>query len=129
LPSGAWRRIEVVDGERGPQFVDLVTRRVVARTDRGRIRPEELLVIIRDPDEGGATRHDYHLSSSPPETLPRELARVAKAEHRVERCLQRGKGEVGLADSQVRSWSGWRHHQALSLIAAWFLIQATRRGK
>jgi hypothetical protein len=57
------------------------------------------------------------------------LARVAKAGHRVERCLQRGKGEAGMAESQVRTWSGWHHHQALSLIAAWFLVQEARRGK
>jgi SRSO17 transposase len=128
LPVGAWRRIQVGDGERGPQFVELVATRVVAKTDRGRIGPEELLVVIRSTDEGGATRHDYYLSSAPPETLPGVPARVAVAEHRVERCLQRGKSEAGLADSQVRTWSGWHHHQALSLIAGWFLVQESRRG-
>ena len=113
LPAGAWRRIEVGGGERGPQVVELVTARVVARTDRGRIGPEELLVVIRGLGEDGATKHDYYLSSTPPKTLPGVLARVAKAEHRVDRCLQRGKGEAGLAESQVRTWSGWHHHQTL----------------
>ena len=42
LPPAAWRRIEVGDGARGPQFVELVATRVLARTDRGRIGPEEL---------------------------------------------------------------------------------------
>ena len=116
-------------GERGPQFVELVATRVVARTDRGRIGPEELLVVIRGLDEDGATKHDYYLSDAPPATLPGVLARVAKAEHRVERCLQRGKSEAGLAEYQVRTWSGWHHHQALSLIAGWFLVQEARRGK
>jgi SRSO17 transposase len=129
LPPGAWRRIEVGGGERGPQFVELVATRVVARTDRGRIGPEELLVVIRGLDEEGATKHDYYLSDAPPGTLPGVLARVAKAEHRVERCLQRGKGEAGLAEYQVRTWSGWHHHQALSLIAGWFLVQEASRGK
>jgi SRSO17 transposase len=128
LPRGAWRRIEVGGGERGPQFVELVATRVVARTDRGRIGPEELLVVIRGLDDDGATKHDYYLSDAPAETLPGMLARVAKAEHRVERCLQRGKSEAGLAEYQVRTWSGWHHHQALSLIAAWFLVQEARRG-
>jgi SRSO17 transposase len=129
LPPGAWRRIEVGAGERGPQFVELVATRVVARTDRGRIGPEELLVVIRGLDEDGATKQDYYLSDAPPGTLPGVLARVAKAGHRVERCLQRGKSEAGLAEYQVRTWSGWHHHQALSLIAAWFLVQEARRGK
>src|SRR6266446_4876950 len=129
LPAGAWRRIEVGDGERGPLLVEMAWTRVVARTDRGRIGPEELLVVIRRRDDDGATKHDYYLSDAPAETLPGVLARVAKAEHRVERCLQRGKSEAGLAESQVRTWSGWHHHQALSLIAAWFLVQESRRGK
>src|SRR3954447_11792235 len=70
MPAGAWRRIEVGGGERGPQFVGLVATRVVARTDRGRIGPEELLVVIRGLDEDGATTHDYYLSDAPAETLP-----------------------------------------------------------
>ena len=86
-------------------------------------------MVIRRLDEDGATKHDYYLSDAPPETLPGVLARVAKAGHRVERCLQRGKSEAGLAEYQVRTWSGWHHHQALSLIAAWFLVQEARRGK
>ncbi len=119
----------VGDGARGPQSVERAATRVVAKTDRGRIGPEELLVVIRGLDEGGATQHDYSLSSAPPETLPGVLARVAKAEHRVERRLQRGKSEAGLAEYQVRTWSGWHHHMALSLIAGWFLVQESLRGK
>ena len=51
-----------------------------------------------------------------------------KAGNRVEDCLKRGKGEAGLADYQVRTWEGWPHHQALSLIATWFLTRQTGRG-
>jgi hypothetical protein len=54
---------------------------------------------------------------------------VAKAEHRIEECLKRGKSEAGLADYQVRNRSGWHHHQAPSLIALWFLVQEAWRGK
>ena len=129
LLPGAWRRIEVGDGERGPNVVDLVATRVVARTDRGRVGPEELLVVIRRRDGAGATEHDYYLSNAPPEALPGVLARVARAGHRVEECLRRGKSEAGLAGYQVRTWSGWHRHQALALIAAWFLVQEARRGK
>jgi SRSO17 transposase len=129
LPTGAWRRIEVGDGERGPVVVEVAGARVMAKTDRGRIGPEELLVVLRSRDEAGAPKHDYYLSNAAPETAPGVLARVIRAGHRVEECLQRGKSEAGLADYQVRTWSGWHHHQALSLIAAWFLVQEARRGK
>ena len=52
-----------------------------------------------------------------------------KAQPRVEECLQRAKGEAGLADYEVRTWRGWYHHQALALTATWFLTLEARRGK
>ena len=55
---------------------------------------------------------------------------MVKAEHRIEECLKRGKSEAGLGDYQVRNWEGWHNnHQALSLIAMWFLVLEARRGK
>ena len=30
---------------------------------------------------------------------------------------------------QVRTWQGWHHHMALSLMALWFLIGETHRGQ
>ena len=57
------------------------------------------------------------------------VGRVAKAEHRIEECLQRAKSETGLADYEVRTWAGWHHHQTLSLLACWFLVQETLLGK
>jgi hypothetical protein len=50
-------------------------------------------------------------------------------ERRYEACFQRAKGEAGLGDYQVRNWMAWHPHQTLSLLAAWFLNQETRRGK
>ncbi|MDP7162003.1 MAG: hypothetical protein QF792_00735 [Phycisphaerae bacterium] len=74
-------------------------------------------------------KYDYHLSNAHPDTPLKELARVVKAEHRVEDCIKRAKSEAGLSDYEVRTWAGWYHHQTLSLIATWFLIKETRRGK
>ena len=101
----------------------------VARTDRRRNGPEETLMIVREEQSDGTMKHDYYVSNAKPETALSEFARVAKAEHRIEECLERGKGEAGLADYQVRNWIAWHHHQTLSLLAAWFLNQETRRGK
>ena len=130
LPPGAWRRIEVGDGERGPQVVELVATRVVAQDGPGADRAGGAAGGDPGPRRGRGDRSTTTTCpNAPPETLPGVLARVAKAEHRVEACLQRGKSEAGLAEYQVRTWSGWHHHQALSLIAAWFLVQEARRGK
>jgi SRSO17 transposase len=128
LPKSAWTFVEVRDGEKGPLTVEVATCSVQAKEGR-RVGPEELLVIIRLCDDAGQLKHDYYLSNAAANTPRRELTRVAKAEHRIEECLQRGKSECGLADYEVRSWGGWYHHQALSLIAAWYLNCELRSGK
>ena len=58
-----------------------------------------------------------------------ELARVIKASACIEASFKRGKGEVGMDEYQVRTWHGWHHHMALSLISVWFLIGETHRGQ
>ena len=58
-----------------------------------------------------------------------ELARVIKAGACIEASFQRGKGEAGMDAYQVRTWEGWHHHMALTLIAVWFLIEETHRGQ
>lgn len=129
LPPGAWTRMDVRDAHHGPLVVELATARVVAKTERNRIGPEEVLVATRVHEPSGEVKHDYYLSNAAADTPCAEFARVAKAEHRIEECIQRGKSEAGLADYEVRSWHGWHHHQTLSLIATWFLVQEARRGK
>lgn len=129
LPPEAWTRIEVREGEQGPLHVEVVKCRVSARTDRRGVAPAETLVVIRWRDEEHTLKTDYYLSNAPPETPLAEFARVSKAHSRIEQCLKRGKSEAGLAEYQVRSWNGWHHHVTLSLIATWFLVQESRRGK
>lgn len=129
LPEDAWTRIEVRDGEKGPLVIEVVKRRVQARTETGGTGPEELLFVAREIQSDGTFKHDYYLSNADAEESLNELARVTRAAHRVEECFRRGKGEAGMADYQVRNWRGWHHHQTLSLLAAWFLNRETRRGK
>lgn len=129
LPEAAWARIDVRDGEKGPLIVEVVKRRVRARTETGGTGPDELLLVAREALSDGKFKHDYYLSNADPEEPLEELARVTRAAHRVEECFRRGKSEAGLADYQVRAWRGWHHHQTLSLLAAWFLNRETRRGK
>ncbi len=129
LPDDAWQTIEVRDGEKGPVVVQAVRTLVQARTEGQPSEVAELLVVFRERQADGTWKHDYLLSIAPLTTPLAEFARVFKAQHRIEECLQRAKGEAGLADYQVRTWEGWHHHQTLSLIATWFLTQETRRGK
>ncbi len=129
LPAGAWEAVEVRDGEKGPLVVQVARTPAQTRADNRVSGAAEVLVVVRERQPDGSWKHDYLLSNAPADTPAAEFARVLKAHHRVEECFQRAKGEAGLADYQVRTWGGWHHHQALSLIATWFLTQEARRGK
>ena len=132
------------DGEKGPVAIEMVIRRVQTRLERKRMGPEEWLVVTRRPLSDDHTmeprasrdatdqdtRHRYHYYLSPAsvsgaelqEPSLEELARVIKAGACIEASFQRGKGEVDMDEYQVRTWQGWHHHMALSLLAVWFLI-------
>jgi SRSO17 transposase len=129
VAEGAWQTIEVRAGEKGPVQVQAVWTLVQARTEGRASDVAEVLVVFRERQGDGTWKHDYLLSNASLTTPLAEYARVFKAEHRIEECLQRAKGEAGLADYEVRTWRGWHHHQALALAATWFLTMETRRGK
>jgi len=129
LPEETWKTIEVRDGEKGPLVVQAATTLVQARSDGRPSGVIERLLVFREQQGDGTWKHDYALSDVIFDTTLAEFARVFKAEHRIEECLKRAKSDAGLGDYQVRSWEGWHHHQTLSLLATWFLMQETRRGK
>jgi SRSO17 transposase len=151
LGSDGWTRLTVRDGEKGPVAIAMITRRVQTRLERKRTGPEEWLVVTRRPladdrtlepcasrdatDQDARFRYQYYLTPTGgsevelAEPSRAELARVIKAGMCIEASFKQGKGEVGMDEYQVRTWQGWHHHMALSLIAVWFLIGETHRGQ
>ena len=139
------------DGEKGPVDIEMVIRRVQTRLERKRTGPNEWLVVTRRPlsdtralepqgspdatDQDAHYRYRYYCSptgvSAGELAAPSlaELARVIKAGACIEASFKRGKGEAGMDEYQVRTWQGWHHHMALSLMAVWFLIGETHRGQ
>ena len=151
LHPHVWRRLTVRDGEKGPVTIEMVKRRVQTRMERKRTGPDEWLVVTRRPladdrtleprasrdatDQDARHRYQYYLTPTEGSTVAfqepslAELARVIKAGTCIEASFKRGKGEVGMDEYQVRTWQGWHHHMALSLLAVWFLIGETHRGQ
>lgn len=129
LAEDAWTRIKVRDGEQGPLCVEVATCRVRTKINQRIMKYEETLVIIRCLDEEGVTKHDFYLSNASRDTPMKEFTRVALAAHRVEESIKRSKSQAGLSHYEVRNWRGWHHHQVLSLIATWFLVCESHRGK
>src|SRR5262252_119842 len=151
LAPDTWAHVTVRDGEKGPVGIEMVTRRVQTRLERKRTGPQEWLVVTRHPladagtVEGHAApdahdqdaRYGYRYYLTPTGVAHRalkepsleELAHVITAGTCIEASLKRGKSEAGMDEYQVRTWEGWHHHMALTLIAVWFLIKETRRGQ
>jgi len=151
LLADAWTHLTVRDGEKGPVEIEMVKRRVQTRIERKCTGPEEWLVVTRRPladdrplepqasrdamDQDAGYRYQYYLTPTCvskvelAEPSLAELARVIKAGACIEASFKRGKGEVGMDEYQVRTWQGWHHHMALSLMAVWFLIGETHRGQ
>jgi len=121
------------------------------RLERTRTGPEEWLVVTRCPHADAGpweepaspdardqdTRYCYRYYLTPTCVAHRallepslgELARVITAGACIEASFKRGKGEAGMDEYQVRTWEGWHHHMALTLIAVWFLVCETHRGQ
>ena len=83
---------------------------------------------LLDRDQQAVVKVDYYLSNAVPETPLWEFARVAsRTPHR--RMYPKKQERSRVADYEVRNWTGWQHHQTLSLLATWFLVRETARGK
>jgi SRSO17 transposase len=124
LPASRWRRVELGAGAKGPQVVRVAEGWAQAKGQGGRVGALERLVVIRTIDREPVTW--YTLSNAPARVAVGQVAKAHSRRHGVEELLQAGKGEVGLGHYEVRSWVGWHHHMALSLLALWFL-QLERR--
>jgi SRSO17 transposase len=151
LEPEVWTQLTVQEGEKGPVELELVTRRVQTRLERKRTGPQEWLVVTRHPladdrrletqasreacEQDARYGYRYYLTptqthaSALAEPALAELARVIQAGGCIEASFRRGKSEAGMDAYQVRTWEGWHHHMALTLIAVWFLIGETHRGQ
>lgn len=126
VPAREWETVHARDGEKGPVELRAVKVRVfTARTsEKGKIRPDvaELLLIVRNER---ANKTWTYLATDDRASL-KELVRVANCRSGVEYAFGVGKGEVGLDEYEVRSWTGWHHHMTLCMVAQWFLIKEQR---
>jgi SRSO17 transposase len=125
-PAGRWRRVRVRDGEKGPATVKVLLAGVQTKDEDGCVGARERLVVIRTLESKPRT---WYALSNAREARRGELARAHGRRHAMEELLEEGKGEVGLAQYEVRSWVGWQHHVTLSLLALWFLqLERLRLG-
>jgi hypothetical protein len=74
----------------------------------------------------------FYLTLAPVATTLAELVRVAGMRWTIQACFEAAKGEVGLDEYEVRSWTGWHRHITLAMLAHAYLAvlrQAAAGGK
>lgn len=117
LPPGAWQRRSCGAGTKGPRFYDWVRIPINAPEPETSARWLLIRRSLTDPTDVA-----YYLCGAPPTTTLDDLVRVAGTRWTVEECFELGKGDCGLDEYEVRSWSGWLRHVTLSLWALAVLV-------
>ncbi|MBA2271149.1 MAG: IS701 family transposase [Chthoniobacterales bacterium] len=122
LPTAGWTRLSAGAGSKGPRLYDWLALPIgAALQEKGR-RWVVVRRSISDPTDVTA----YVAFAPCGMTLP-ELVRVAGTRWTVESDFEVAKGEVGLDQYEVRSWTGWQRHITLAMWAQALLsvIRAT----
>jgi SRSO17 transposase len=78
--------------------------------------------------KGQPHQFTFYLTRSPEETSLAELVRIAGQRWRIESCFEEAKGETGLDEYEVRSWTGWHRHITLSMLAHVYLTIVRRHA-
>jgi SRSO17 transposase len=117
LPQSAWKRLGVMEGEKGMITYHWARVRVVESRDQ-LPGPEVWLLARRSLSD---PKHlAYYLAYAPARTSLETLVRVASTRYTVEQCIEEAKGETGLDEYEVRFWHSWYRHITLSMMAhAW----------
>jgi SRSO17 transposase len=74
----------------------------------------------------------YHLACGPGDTPVEELLRVCGSRWQIEEGFAQAKGEVGLDQHEVRTWTAWHRFMTLCLLAHAYLVVmrlAANRGE
>ena len=75
--------------------------------------------LLLRQDANGQTH--YALSNAPEEIPLTQLVQVSRARWPLESCFQEGKSQLGLDQSEHRSWTAWHRHMRLASLAQLFV--------
>jgi SRSO17 transposase len=121
LPADAWQRLSAGDGEKGPRLYYWYRLPLVPPLQEGFERWCLVRRSLSDPTDLQA-----YVVFAPEGTELEELVRVAGRRWTIEVAFEAAKGEVGLDQYEVRSWTGWHRHMTLALFAQ-ALLTVVRR--
>jgi SRSO17 transposase len=127
ISETGWQRIDVGTGSKGPRLYDWACARLPYWTEAGWAQWLLIRRSVSQPQDLA-----FYRAFGREGTTVVDLARVAGTRWVIESCFEEAKGEVGLADYEVRRWDGWYRHVTLALLAHALLavtrVRAAKRG-
>jgi len=112
LPADGWTRLSAGDGAKGPRWYEWLLLPVDRPPQQGWCRRVLVRRHLEDPNEVTA-----FAVFAPEATDLETMVRVAGRRWTIEVTFEEAKGEVGLDEYEVRSWTGWYRHITLAMWA------------
>ena len=116
VPPEGWHRLSAGEGGKGPRLYDWAYLPYRGGAPAGWAKGLLVRRKLDEPDELA-----FHLTLAPEGTDLATLVRVAGTRWTIEACFEAAKGEVGLDEYEVRSWTGWHRHVTLAMLAHAYL--------
>jgi SRSO17 transposase len=113
MPAFGWQKMSAGAGSKGPRLYSWLL------IDIASAPPGHEWIMVRRNDSTGELAY-YRCWSQQPVPL-RTLVRVAARRWTIEESFQAAKGQAGLDEHQVRTWTSWRRWVILSMLAMAFL--------
>jgi SRSO17 transposase len=124
-PAEAWERLSAGEGSQGPRWYDWACMSMPWRdapagmahfllARRSGTHPEEIA---------------YYFVFGPTDVTLAQLALVAGTRWQVEQAFELAKGEVGLDEYEVRTWTGWYRHVTLAMFALAYLTAVRQQAQ
>lgn len=129
LRDQPWTQYRLDNREQGPSVWEVKHVTLWTKNEDGLPGAPVHLLVARHVLRAGELK--YFVSNAPADTPVETLLLVALTRHRVERCFQDQKSELGLAHFEGRTYRGLIRHLNVSCVSYLFLAQAVlrRRGE
>src|SRR3954464_6014377 len=118
VPRNGWQRLSAGEGAKGPRLYEWAFL-PCGWLDAARGWQKGLLIRRKLAQPEVFT---FYLTLAPDTAELSDLVRVAGTRWTIEASFEAAKGEVGLDQYEVRSWTGWHRHITLAMLAHAYLV-------
>jgi len=124
VPASSWQRLSAGEGAKGPRLYDWAWLPHASDAAGGWQKGLLIRRKLAQPET-----FTFYLTLAPEAAGLADLVRVAGTRWTIEASFEAAKGEVGLDQYEVRSWTGWHRHITLAMLAhAWLAVIRSAAG-